>query len=316
MGMLGKALAVVNVVAAIAFMCVLGLDYGRRQAWTFANLQQDFIINGLPVDDKELDVQGFPLADSVGPRMKRELFAAAPGLDVSTQVAYVQIRQGQLQGDQAKAALLNLAENAAQRAEFRAMDDNQVAARLDQEFQRVLSPSKTGTAGEGLSLTERRQAIAHLLFTTSLTDEDRNRALAVVGLSSYVRAVNSQANNCDKMIQVFNSQITSDRTLFEVKRKALMEKIFALAERVQKLKQDLEKQTAVREQHKVLVKKRTDDKAELLKNIASTREAVKAASDQLKKIEDETFAAEKAVTVTDQRNQELERTLESLELGR
>src|SRR5207249_11542509 len=75
MSTFAKVLAVLNVLAAIAFLCVAGLDYGARQRWMFAVRQQDFIIKGLPVDDTEQDVDGRPLVNSIGKRMQEQLFA-------------------------------------------------------------------------------------------------------------------------------------------------------------------------------------------------------------------------------------------------
>ena len=106
MSVFSKVLMVLNVLAAIAFLCVAGLDYGKRQAWTFAVLKQDFILNGLPVDDNEKDVEGRPVVNLVGKSMQKQLFT---GLQepVTTQVKEVERRQKTLRGEIFKRALVS-----------------------------------------------------------------------------------------------------------------------------------------------------------------------------------------------------------------
>ena len=59
MSTLNKVLAILNVVvAAILCLPLAGLDYGKRQAWMFAVLREDFVLKGLPVDDNEKDAEG------------------------------------------------------------------------------------------------------------------------------------------------------------------------------------------------------------------------------------------------------------------
>ena len=49
----GKLLAVLNVLAAIAFVVFAGMDWGQRQRWAYAAYLHDVIVDGLPIDDKE-----------------------------------------------------------------------------------------------------------------------------------------------------------------------------------------------------------------------------------------------------------------------
>jgi hypothetical protein len=324
MGTLGKALAVINILAAIAFILVAGLDYGRRQAWCYAVLEQDLMIDGLPVDDQELDLQGNPLQDSVGPRMQRDLFEKAPARPpVKTQIEEVANRKAQLKAaagnDPAKlqAILVPLAETAGKRSDVRAITDaSALNTRFEKYFNDVELPTKTTEGGQGLSLGERRQAIARLLFATSQSNDDYNRTLAAVGLAAYTRAVSDQANILQNMIPVYKSELAHDSTACEVEHKYLLQQIVALAERVGDLQQSLDKQTALREQHRALVQKRSEVVADLQKTIASARKATEAALAQQTTTEAETFAAAKAVTETELKNQELERAVKSLEVGR
>src|SRR6516162_4943535 len=73
MGIAGKILAIANVLAAIAFIAVAALNYGQRQVWSFAVREQEFQINGLPVDDEETDADGNILVNLVNARVQRDL---------------------------------------------------------------------------------------------------------------------------------------------------------------------------------------------------------------------------------------------------
>src|SRR5205809_92250 len=123
MGMSGKILAIANAVLAFAFLVFAGMVYGQRHAWDFAILNQDFVIRGLPVDDKEEDTDGQIRKDLIGKELRTRL-----GLqnDV-TQAAAARSRHDQLKTeidglqDAAKQkrleeVVLPLAKNAVERA--------------------------------------------------------------------------------------------------------------------------------------------------------------------------------------------------------
>jgi hypothetical protein len=60
MSLLGKILAVLNVLAALGFFLVAYMDWSKRQEWANAVVQHDLVINGLPVGKNELDEEGHP----------------------------------------------------------------------------------------------------------------------------------------------------------------------------------------------------------------------------------------------------------------
>src|SRR5438132_10761359 len=87
MGTFAKVLAVVNVVAALGFVCLAATDYARRRSWEFTLLAQDFQYNGLAVDDKQKDAEGQSLKELAGKTMQQAL-----GATVSTQIEEVDAR--------------------------------------------------------------------------------------------------------------------------------------------------------------------------------------------------------------------------------
>ena len=50
MTLLGKILAALNVLAALAFATLLVMAYGKRQAWSFAVFRHDVQLLGLPIE--------------------------------------------------------------------------------------------------------------------------------------------------------------------------------------------------------------------------------------------------------------------------
>src|SRR6516165_9556435 len=73
MGLFGKILAILNALAALAFLALAAMDYGARHAWEFAILNQQFLVRGLPVDDKEKNADGQVLKDLIGKETKSRL---------------------------------------------------------------------------------------------------------------------------------------------------------------------------------------------------------------------------------------------------
>jgi hypothetical protein len=250
---LGKVLAILNVVAAIAFLILAGRDYGIRKAWTFAVLQEDFILKGLPVDDDEKDAEGRPLVTLVGKRMQEQLFK---GLSepVTTQKAEAQRRQKALLaeiGEKADAsdkkksierALVPLAQSWGQRDELRRKirDPNVSVESLlaaDGPFEAAFKEALEGKTptDQQLAFEERRQAIAHLLCNVSDNPDDHRRALAVVGIRAYVHEVDAQATALRNMVPEIQHALAADLAGFEVEHKDLIRQIVVLADRVRHL---------------------------------------------------------------------------------
>ncbi|HZU36285.1 MAG TPA: hypothetical protein VFA18_10270, partial [Gemmataceae bacterium] len=55
MGLLGKILAILNVLAAAAFVYLAAADWSKRQQWAFAAVRFEEVIDGLPVDPAQAD---------------------------------------------------------------------------------------------------------------------------------------------------------------------------------------------------------------------------------------------------------------------
>jgi hypothetical protein len=89
MSLFGKILAVLNVLGAIGLFLLAVMDYGKRQAWSYNVMQHELVLRGMPLDDKETDAQGRPLADRLSEGTIAGHFANAGGSGKPTQVEEV-----------------------------------------------------------------------------------------------------------------------------------------------------------------------------------------------------------------------------------
>jgi len=100
MSTFGKILAVFNVLAAIGFFVLAGMDYNARHAWSYSHFRHQVAIHGLPVTDSDDDwrLPGRTIADDLSDKTLKDLFGAG-GLEVRTQAAAVQQIQTQIEGE-------------------------------------------------------------------------------------------------------------------------------------------------------------------------------------------------------------------------
>jgi hypothetical protein len=91
MSLLGKVMAVLNVLAAAGFFALAGLDWAKRQEWADKVVQHDLVISGLPVDKNELDQEGHPRYRDIRPSVLAQLLG---GPEVKTQEDEVQRVKG------------------------------------------------------------------------------------------------------------------------------------------------------------------------------------------------------------------------------
>lgn len=329
MALMTKVLAILNAVAALAFLLVGALDYGARQSWTTRVQQLDFVLNGLPVDDNEKSVQGGPLVDLFPEGMAKRLFEGN-GEPVRTQKAEVQRRKSQLEQAVNAAAdkkpelekiLVPLARTLGQRQDLQQrIRTGSVDALMapDGLFAAAFREALDGrnAAGQELGLTERRDAIAHLLFNTSQNLQDYQRALITVGLQNYVHEVDSQASDLAAMLPELQAAMGKERAANEIAHAGLLRQIITQHERLQDLDGSLRKAVALREQQKTLINTRNADIDELKKQIDDTQKALAAALALQSRLETDLFEADREVAHVGEQNQRLLKQLESRERGR
>jgi hypothetical protein len=90
-------LAVLNVLGAMAFIAMAGMDYAKRQTWSNAALLHDVAINGLPLDNNETNDNNEKIVDLLGETGKNDAFAGQPR-PVATQLEEVAFVKSRLDG--------------------------------------------------------------------------------------------------------------------------------------------------------------------------------------------------------------------------
>jgi hypothetical protein len=94
MSMLGKILAILNVLAVVGFFYLAAWDWTKRTQWEDAALHYDLVITGLPVDEQEKDQDGFPRVKDLPTPLINRLFKEVGGQPVKTQKEEVErVRQ-------------------------------------------------------------------------------------------------------------------------------------------------------------------------------------------------------------------------------
>ncbi|HEV3119214.1 MAG TPA: hypothetical protein VGY58_19320 [Gemmataceae bacterium] len=328
MNMFGKVLAVVNVVLAIAFLCLIATDYSRRRAWEFTLLGQDFQVNGLAVDDDEKDAEGALIKDLATKPMQQQL-----GVQVSTQVQALDDRY-----KKCKSAIEGAGNGAAKKAEIvkyvlplarTALEHYEIASAPNDAFDPEKELYKKLMGAEGVfdtaynagkkreaSLDARRYAIAHFLFGTSAEQQDYEQTLAVVGLAAYARAVEAQEVHLAAMVPQLQREMDNDRTNFIASHRGLIEKIIALNSAVQDLQQQLAKAEDLLSQSRSVLAARRQDADDLTKRIAAATASAKNALSVQNDLEKELFAADAEAAKLKDGNEKLDGEIKRKELGR
>src|SRR5688572_33343185 len=101
MSTLGKVLAILNVLAAIGFLVLAGMDYSRRQNWAYAHFRGQIALNGLPVDKTDATGRrpGQNISDQLGRQALQDIFRGTQGGPVETQIDEVNAWLSRIRGE-------------------------------------------------------------------------------------------------------------------------------------------------------------------------------------------------------------------------
>jgi hypothetical protein len=324
MSTLGKVLAILNVFAALGLVCLAALDWGQRQAWSYAVFRHDLVLHGLPIDDKDTDADGVPTVAQLGDATLNKIFENAGGQPVKTQVEEVQRKQRDLRG---QIDAIDAANEAARAEKLRKILrplvrtggerdalDTAKPDKLEDLFQSAFKGALDGKDAQDKPLDgdQRRLAIAHLLFNSS-DDQDHPRVLAVVGLETYARLVEGQAQALREMARFVEHAMVEDRTSFVIQHKPMVQRVLVLSDRVADLKGSLDQYLAEKAKHQEFVNARLNDVKELEARIAAAKTATQEALKEQARLEQVYFQAQRAVGQAVAENQQLEKQIRARE---
>jgi hypothetical protein len=341
MATFGKVLAVINVLAAIAFLWLAGMDYSKRQNWAYAYYRGQLGLNGLPVDANDPGRQpGQDVSKSLGKGVIADLFRGQ-GPTVNTQVEEVTRRQNEVgkeidQADTLKSKtdvlskyLLPLATRGDERDELirrllNVKGDNDIEDLkknvLDGYFARAISPRTPGTAtypdGEVRDLEDRRRSIADLLYNLDATPEGRTRTQAVVGIAQYVGAADRQFANLRAMIDRLRTAIAADQVNFVGEYRAAVDALGKEAAHLQHYETKLTEQQEQVRKATVLRNARQEEARVLQQEIEKKKQEAAAEAATLDALQRRLFELQQDFVKLQAGNQRLEREIEVKETGK
>ncbi len=337
MSLFGKILAVLNVLAAICFLVVAGMDWAQRERWAYAVFRHDLLVEGLPIDAKEGDRDGSPRVDLLSDKTLAALFPSSPVKTQTEEVERVRkLVQAKIDGadvpgtrGQKLARYLRALARTEQEREslgqlMTGPDNPQATEALDKQFNQQFDRVKESADGHQLSAAERKANAARLLFclnealaedanTDFLASPDYKRYVYVVGLTGAALAAEEQATVLEKMTDEVVSDHDAERREFVSDDGQLIYDTQNLSddaerqEQMLKAKQDdVTRQKQLVEERKVQIAKLRDD----LKRLQQTT------ADKLteqSKAEQDVMARLVELRDTGKKNQELERQIRQLE---
>lgn len=343
MGRAGKILAILNVLAAIGFLCLAVMDYGKQRAWTNLIFQEDLLLNGLPTDDKELDANGEIVANKIGKYALSQILTGNP--PVVTQLAEVLDRQNKARaavdqaGDDTKKRvvlsnlLLPLASTYGEREELKRQingdpidqlmgDSGPFKAAFREALEGSAVPVVVVKEGEQagphpLGYAHRRLAIAHLLYNLGDKPENYDQRLqGIIGLKAFAQEVAHDVAINQHLLSTYQAVSARELADFENRHRSTLLHMLSEAERIQWLRDRLQKVTAKRDVHKELIQKRLQNVAHLEADLEHLKTVTAAALARQKDLEDRLQSAEKSIASTSAENLQLERQIRSREQTR
>jgi len=341
MGLLGKILIFFNILAAGAYMYCATMSWGKRQAWSYAVLRYEIMITGLPVeelpdaDKSDPEVVPFehkyadsPRVHAISDKALKSIFADAPGGDlggdpVNNQIDEVKRVRAKIEqaianaeGAEGKRVLIrsllfNQARNGEERDRFAALTATPATIEdarkeLDNLFTAALSPAPETSATDKADVPVKRRTIAHLLYHLSDQEIWHKRVMTVVGLQSYVQAIDAQAAEMVVMVQRLKFIISDEQAKFEPQYQAIVQRCLFQQQELEKLQAVLMDQKTLVSGHEIIRNSRANEVDTLEK------EHAKLSGDAKMAIAQQAVAEKQLFLIHQQLNQALE-TIVSLE---
>jgi len=341
MSLLGKLFAILNIVAAAAFVVVAGMDWGQRQRWAYAVYRHDLLIDGLPVDDKEKDRDDSPRVKKLTDPLLAVILPAGTGTPVRTQEQEVERLRGLVRDKVGSADvagtrsqklaryLLPLAATGRERDSLiqysSAPQDDRVAEELEKRLNEQFDGAKEAAPdGHKRSLSERKANAARVLFclgealhedatTDFFASPAYKRFVNVVGLTGAARAADDQSLVLQQMTEEAVKAHEAERQLFIYEHKQIIDRTVDISDEEERQRRFLNAKEKEVADAKVLVEQR---KVQIGKLKDRLKELQQTTADKLAdqaKAEQEVMDRLIDLRNTSKENQELERRIRAKE---
>jgi hypothetical protein len=346
MSILGKILAVVNILAAISFIYLAASDYGKRQQWSYAVYRHDLAINGLPLDGNEKDADGSLLVKNLSQATKTEIFQGA-GQPVSTQLEEVDRVQNELRGKidgepmtvpnvfYGNPPTINLETPAQKRAWF-LLPLARTLPERDALMTQVYSPKEEAITAEAFDKAftdatakqdpgDKRQAIAMLLLgLLSATPPGEGqqdvldlpgykRFLTVVGRQAAARALGAQADVLTQLAHETNDALATRRSAFAAAHGRMVSRLRDLTDAMDREKAALDSQQNQTARQQELVNERQRQVKDLEARLDVARKRTRAYLAEQQKLQKALLDEERKLRDANSENRKLVGEIEKLE---
>ena len=344
MSLFGKILAVFNVLAAIGFLVVAGLDYSQRSQWSYAHFRYQIALYGLPVgnDDNTWRLPGRSIASDLTPNTLNDLYKGLQGPFAGnihkTQLDELNWLQSKIEVevnqapdiDSRRAVLAKYLVPIQKTGEDRERIITQLRAAKDGAALEALSTTlkaafadaaseSTGAAGALQSkrdLQDRRRMIADLLYNIMPSNEWHARVQTVVGIEEYAAAADRQAARLGRMAQRLRDAIADERTKFVNAYETLLPELRNLSLDLKRYEDRLAEQKALLSRYTAMKNTRTGEVADLNQKITTATALAAKETADLQALQQRLFAVEQQLATAQAENQRLERDIRAQETGK
>lgn len=339
MSLLGKILAFLNVLAAVAFVYLASMDYQKRSTWSYSHFRHQLLLNGLPVDDGDNAWRkpGEAIVADVSDASMKQVFSGdefAGAKPPKTQVEAVKSAGAEIKRQYDEAAtpdakrailtkfLIPLQTLGLQRDEtasrLQAAKDaaalDGLYAELDGYFQRAASPVSPN--GGKRDYLERRRAIADLLFNLDPSNKWHDHVQTVVGVEEFIDAAARQAKNYQDMIERYRGIMSDDRDAFVKRHIGELPQLENHYKAMREIERKIEDQKALIQQHTVQRNARKAEADDLSKKIADQQAIARNEIATLNDLQTRLFALQQEYALTQAANEKLEQEIRAREQGR
>jgi hypothetical protein len=336
MSLIGKIFAVLNILAAIGFVVVAGMDWGQRQRWAYAVYRHDLFVEGLPIDAKETGPDGKPRVEKLTDATLAAILPGGSGASVRTQEEEVNQVHNLVRGkiDSPEVAgtksqklaryLRPLARTGRERDNLTqlmaAPQDDKKAAELEQQFEQQFA----GVRDTSHSAHQRKEEAARLIFclrealhedgaTDFFASPAFKRFVNVVGLTAAAKAVDDEALAYQAMTAEAISGHDAERARFVSNLDDIVYEATQLADAHERQTGVLKGKEAEVLAAKALVDKRTVEIDKLKQRLAQLRQTTADKLADQARAEQEVMDSLVKLRDTGKKNQELEKEIRRLE---
>jgi len=330
MSLLGKVLTVLNALAAIGFLVLVGMDYSARNSWAYSVFRHELAIHGLPLDDKDDSWRpGVPIVKDLNATTLQALFG--PGAEgPKTQLSAVEGAKAAALGwideqptDAKKREMIaavwlptlrHLHEREAALNFIRTKPIDELRGNIGAIFDETLQSIQSNK--DGAEATRRR--VADLLYNVNPTADPalRDWAAAVVGLEEYVAAADRSANNLYAIARNLEQVVREENAILVRQYNDLLPRLTLLNERLKADKTRLETQQKLLETHTLVYQARRAERDELQQQLDAARQKAAAETVNLAAVQQQLFELQRDLASAREANEKLEAQIRGKELGR